>query len=368
MRIGDWIDERAGEMAELLMRLVVVDTENPPGRGLFECAEVLAEAMTALDLAPEVHRGRRRGWPQRRDRHRSVRRGRSVIYFHGHFDVVPVQSRSQFEPRRADGRITGRGTADMKGGIVSMLYGAAAARDLGLLAGTRIELHLVCDEETGSTMGSGHLRAHDMIDPRAVAMLTAEPTDGVVWHANRGAITAKVTVAGQEAHVGLRHQGDNAFQRLMAVAEPLSEFADQLLDEHTDLAVEAPGSMMVVGGAIGAGANFNVVPGAAWFSIDWRFNPERTLDAELARLHEQIGSAPPDRCSGHRRDPPAAAGRRDTDRPPAGTPARRVRRSGRGRHPALRAVPRRARHALVRPARRPGLRVRRRAAGHLPRP
>jgi acetylornithine deacetylase/succinyl-diaminopimelate desuccinylase-like protein len=49
--------------------------------------------------------------------------------------------------------------------------------------------------------------------------------------------------------------------------------------------------MMVVGGALGAGANFNVVPGSAWFSVDWRFNPERTLEAELARLQQRIDSA-----------------------------------------------------------------------------
>ena len=85
--------------------------------------------------------------------------GARTVYFHGHFDVVPAQSREQFRPRRENGRIAGRGSADMKGGLVSMLYGAAAAQDLGLLGDGRIVLHLVCDEETGSVTGSGHLRA-----------------------------------------------------------------------------------------------------------------------------------------------------------------------------------------------------------------
>jgi len=288
--LSRWVEERAEEMAELLLRLVAVDTENPPGSGLPECAAVLAEAMTRLELAPqliEAAEGDREGVIVVGE----CGDGPEVVYFHGHFDVVPVQSRAQFVPRREHGRIVGRGTADMKGGLVSMLYGAAAARDLGLLHDHRIVFHLVCDEETGSTMGSGHLRAHDMIDPRAVAMLTPEPTGGAVWHANRGAITAKVTVPGREAHVGLRHQGDNAFQRLTAVAAPLLRFADELLEEHTELEVDSPdarGSMMVVGGALGSGANFNVVPGSAWFSVDWRFNPERTLEVELARLKSHI--------------------------------------------------------------------------------
>lgn len=279
MEIAGWLDDRADEMAELLMRLVEIDTENPPGRGRSECAAVLAEAMARLGLAPEVHGPGRVVSGHCGD-------GPEVVYFHGHFDVVPAQRRDQFVPRREHGRITGRGSADMKGGLVSMLYAAAAVREQ--LDGRRIVLHLVCDEETGSTAGSGYLREQGMIDPGAVAMLTAEPTGGVVWHANRGAITAKVTVPGREAHVGLRHQGDNAFQRLTQVAAPLLAFADELLDEHTELEVEAPGSMMVVGGALGAGANFNVVPGSAWFSVDWRFNPERTLEGELDRLRERV--------------------------------------------------------------------------------
>lgn len=293
--IGRWIEDRADEMADLLMRLVAIDTQNPPGRGLPECARVLSDAMARLDLAPEVIEVA----DPETGRVGAIVTGRcgdgdAIVYLHGHFDVVPVQSAEQLRPRREGGRIVGRGTADMKGGLVSMLYGAAAARDLGLLDGTRVVLHLVCDEETGSTMGGGHLRAQELIDPGAAAMLTTEPTGGVVWHAARGAITATVTVAGREAHVGLRHQGESAFRRMLAVAEPLSAFADELLGERTGVEVgdpEAAGSMMVVGGAIGAGANFNVVPGSAWFSVDWRFNPERELDGELGRLHDRIAQA-----------------------------------------------------------------------------
>jgi acetylornithine deacetylase/succinyl-diaminopimelate desuccinylase-like protein len=201
--------------------------------------------------------------------------GQGAVYFHGHFDVVPAQSPTQFEPRREAGRIIGRGTADMKGGLVSMLYGAAAARELGLLADARIVLHFVCDEETGSTAGSGHLREAGLIDPAAVAMLTAEPTGGVVWNASRGAITLRATVRGREAHVGQLELGENAFERMLRLAAPLAELSHELL---------ARDSMLLVGGAAGAGANFNVVPGSAWFSVDRRLNPDEDLDAELARL------------------------------------------------------------------------------------
>jgi acetylornithine deacetylase/succinyl-diaminopimelate desuccinylase-like protein len=60
-----WLDARSDEMAELLARLAAVNTQNPPGRGLAECASIVVEAMQDLDLAPEVievekRRGRRR--------------------------------------------------------------------------------------------------------------------------------------------------------------------------------------------------------------------------------------------------------------------------------------------------------------------
>ncbi len=289
-----WIDARADEMADLLVRLVAVNTENPPGRGLGECAGVLAEAMCNLDLAPEVVDIENAELEQSCVVRGSVGAGQRVVYFHGHFDVVPAQRQAQFEPRREDGRIVGRGTADMKGGLVSMLYGAAAARELGLLDDARVVFHFVCDEETGSAVGSGYLRDAGLIDPDAVAMVTAEPTGGVIWHACRGAITMRVMVQGREAHVGLAHQGDNAFAHLIRVADPVIELAEQLLAERTEFSVEskaAKGSMMVVGGGLGAGANFNVVPGSAWFSVDWRFNPERTLEAELVRLTDTIHAA-----------------------------------------------------------------------------
>ena len=290
-----WLDARADAMAALLEALVRIPTENPPGRELRRCADVLRGAMEELGVAselialpasgeledPAIVRG-------------SVGDGGALVIFHGHFDVVPAQSPAQFEPLRRDGRITGRGTADMKGGLVAMLYGAVAARELGLLGDRRIVLHYVCDEETGSTTGSGHLRDAQLIDPSARAMLTAEPTGGAIWHACRGAITLRVRTTGREAHVGYVHQGVNAFEHMIRIAEPLTALSRELLEKRTAFPAEseaAAGSMLVVGGQAGAGAGFNAVPGSAWFSLDRRFNPEEDLDEELARLTGTIERA-----------------------------------------------------------------------------
>lgn len=295
--VHGWLEPRADEMAALLIELVAVDTENPPGRGLGACARLLREAMDRLGLRPEIIelapmdeldepcivRG-------------TVGDGPKVIYFHGHFDVVPVQDRCQFRAERRDGKIIGRGTADMKGGLVSMLYGAAAAQDLGLLGDGRIVLHLVCDEETGSVAGSGYLREAGLIDPQALAMVTAEPSGSGIWNAARGAVSLRVNVEGKEAHVGQAHLGVNAFQRMVRVATPLEAYAQAMMNKRTgfDLDVDAEdgrGSMVVVGGMSGSGSTFNVVPGSAWFTIDSRFNPEEEIEVELETLKRIVNEA-----------------------------------------------------------------------------
>ncbi len=290
-----WLDGRAEEMATLLEALVRIPTENPPGRELARCAGVLRDAMERLGFSPELIELAPTGTLEGPAIVRGgVGSGDALIYYHGHFDVVPAQSPSQFEPERADGKITGRGSADMKGGLVSMLYGAAAADQLGLLDGHRIVFHFVCDEETGSTAGSGRLREAGLIDPDAVAMLTAEPTGGLIWHACRGAITLRVRTSGREAHVGYVHQGVNAFEHMIRIAEPLTALSHELLEKRTSFPVEsdeAAGSMLVVGGQAGSGAGFNAVPGSAWFSIDRRFNPEEELEEELDRLTGLIDEA-----------------------------------------------------------------------------
>ncbi|MFE0149203.1 M20 family metallopeptidase [Nonomuraea sp. NPDC059007] len=295
-QVQDWLDARADDMAALLTRLVAVDSENPPGRALGRCAAILREEMSRLGLSPEILPIP--GAPGHLEEPCVVRgtagEGARLLYFHGHFDVVPAQDRAQFTAERRDGRIIGRGTADMKGGIVSMLYGAAAARELGLLGGGRIVIHLVCDEETGSVTGSGHLREAGLIDPSALAMLTAEPSGGGIWNAARGAVSLRVDVAGREAHVGQANLGVNAFWHMLHVARPVQDYATEMAGRPTAYPMnpaDARGTMLVVGGRSAAGSNFNVVPGSAYFTVDGRYNPEEDLEGELKRLTTLIEHA-----------------------------------------------------------------------------
>ncbi|MCW5850154.1 MAG: M20/M25/M40 family metallo-hydrolase [Anaerolineae bacterium] len=79
--------------------------------------------------------------------------------FHGHYDVVPAQRRDQFEPRVENGWLHGRGAADMKAGLASMIYAAYLLKELAVPLPGRVGLCLVADEETGGQGGSRYLEA-----------------------------------------------------------------------------------------------------------------------------------------------------------------------------------------------------------------
>lgn len=276
-----------GAILEFCRDLIRIPTENPPGVRYRECAERLRQELEALGLPAEVIEAP--GFPENpRFNLLSLHGGRGpVVYFHGHYDVVPAQDSAQFVPEERSGRLIGRGAADMKAGLASMIYAAALLTRLRVPLQGRIGLCLVADEETGGQGGSAYLDRIGRLGQDAVAMLTTEPTSGVVWNANRGAITLRVTVRGKPAHVGLQHQGVNAFDGMVAVAAALQALKAEVEQRRTAYRIspaEAAGSILLLGGRVEGGTNFNVVPAACSFTLDRRFNPEEEFEAEKARL------------------------------------------------------------------------------------
>src|SRR5579863_10538407 len=218
-----WARAREAEMARLLAELVRVPTENPPGNDYAAIARVLEMRLRGFGLTVQRLRPEKsakvKGSALSRGENPACLlagygRGDRVLYFHGHYDVVPAQAPEQFKPLRKGHFLFGRGACDMKGGIVAMLYAMRALRECGAGVAGRIGLLLVPDEETGGARGSAWLAEKGLLGRGGIGMLTAEPTSGVVWNANRGAITLRVLVRGKSAHVGLQHRGENAFERM----------------------------------------------------------------------------------------------------------------------------------------------------------
>ena len=122
-------------MLDLTQRLIAIPSENPPGNQYEESARTLFDELDRLGFDGV----RREGACVLA----SVGTGPRTLYFSGHYDVVPAQSRDQFKPRVEGANLFGRGSSDMKSGLAAMVHAAVAARDEGLLRTGRIGIVLV---------------------------------------------------------------------------------------------------------------------------------------------------------------------------------------------------------------------------------
>src|SRR6516225_2525847 len=267
--ILSWLRQREDDMAALLAELVSVPTENPPGKNYRACVNLLESRVRQAGLSCErlVSGG---SVDDVLDPPECLLAtygtGPRALYFHGHYDVVPAQACEQFQPQRKEYFLFGRGSCDMNG---------------------RIGLALVPNEETGGQGGTAWLARQGLLGRDGVGMLLPEPTSGVVWNANRGAISLRVRVFGKSAHVGLQHQGENAFERMHTLVEKLQQLKREVEQRNTRFntgSAQKRNSILMIGGESGGGTNFNVVPAECWFTIDRRINPEEDLAAEKARL------------------------------------------------------------------------------------
>ena len=139
-------------------------------------------------------------------------------------------------------------------------------KEVGAPLRGRIGLCVVADEETGGQGGSRYLTEAGLLGRGGIAMVTPEPTSGVVWNANRGAVTLRVTVIGRPAHVGLQFQGINAFEQMVEVVRELQVLKAEVEQRRSAFRIEpaeAAQSILMLGGQVEGGTNFNVVPGGA---------------------------------------------------------------------------------------------------------
>jgi len=295
----DSIASYRDEILDFTKALIAIQTENPPGKSYRACVEVIENKLREIGLdytvleVPDAleqiidasNHGRK---PHPRYCILSFYgRGERTLYFHGHYDVVPASKEAQFRPYVEDGNLFGRGSSDMKSGLAAMIYAVKAIKACGIELNGRVGLTIVPDEETGGVCGSRYFVDAGLLGKDGIGMLTPEPTSGVIWNANRGAISLRITVKGKPAHIGLHYQGINAFERMLVVANALLKLKAEVESRRTSFKIEpeaAQRSILMIGGRCEGGINFNLVPAECSFTVDRRINPEEDLEAEKQRL------------------------------------------------------------------------------------
>jgi acetylornithine deacetylase len=222
-----------GDARALARALVRVDSRNPtlasgaPGEG--PCAELLRGVLASWGFRTEVHDAAA-GRPNlvARIGGGAASGGRSLM-MNGHLDVVGVEGmiHPPFAADERDGRLYGRGSADMKGGIAAMCAAAWRAAN----EGTRGEIVIaaVADEEYES-LGTRALLAHGI---RADACVVTEPTRLAIMPAHRGFVWIEVNVAGRAAHGSRWDIGVDAIRHAGLLLAELDAYDAELLPTRT---------------------------------------------------------------------------------------------------------------------------------------
>ncbi|MFN2224904.1 MAG: ArgE/DapE family deacylase, partial [Anaerolineae bacterium] len=159
--------------------------------------------------------------------------GRSLIW-NGHVDVVAAgdEANWHYPPWQGTvdgGRIYGRGTVDMKGGLCCALYAAKALRDAGVVLPGKVLVQSVVGEEDG---GVGTLAAIER-GYTADGAVVLEPTELVVAPAHGGGLDFRVTVPGLSAHGAMREEGVSAIEKFIPLYQALAEL-ERVRNEGVD--------------------------------------------------------------------------------------------------------------------------------------
>ncbi|EWG07706.1 MAG: succinyl-diaminopimelate desuccinylase [Candidatus Aramenus sulfurataquae] len=279
------------ELERLVSELVKFKTYS--NQELRECASFIAEYFKDQGYSPRV-KEYEPGYPVVIVD--NGKEGRQVL-LNGHFDVVPPGDLSKWsvDPFSGDlkgGKVFGRGSADMKGGLATLM-------EVFVEVAEKVDYSLVFtavpDEETGGQRGTRHLS--EKFSPTFV--IVGEPTQGMVNVGEKGLFQVKVIERGKSAHGSTPSLGDNAIMKLVKDLEALEGVAkivtelQEVLEASKALADVDPliaKELLHVSfnpGVIKGGSKVNVVPDYAEAEVDMRVPP----GVPLKRVEEYVRSS-----------------------------------------------------------------------------
>jgi succinyl-diaminopimelate desuccinylase len=300
MSPASYLDRHQADLTAFLQKLIRLRTVNPPGENYGEITALLAKTLRGLGLkvrrVPIPRALQKKTQPDLLDHPRYNVIGfwdagaKETLHFNAHYDVVPVSGRwrhgDAFNPAVEKGWIYGRGTADMKGAIASIVFALKALREAGVRPNFNVEVSFTADEETDSALGTGWVADHGRL--RADYAVVGEGGEGdAVCCGHNGVVWLNVHVHGRAAHGSMPEKGVNALEKMSALVLALDGYKRRLARRT----FRTPDGRLMhptlnLGGvfAAGEGGKVNTVPAHASFTIDRRVLPiedVRTAEREL---------------------------------------------------------------------------------------
>ena len=245
---------RRDDLVALTQGLVRIPTLNPPGRNYRELVDWLKERLERTGWTVELIRAKGAiGDSEAHPRWNLVARidgarPGEVVHFNGHHDVVEVGhgwTRDPFGGEVEDGRVYGRGTCDMKGGIAAAIVAAEAFVAAHPDFAGAIELSATADEESGGYGGVAYLAERGYFSPdRVQHVIIPEPLGkDRICLGHRGVWWAEIETRGRIAHGSMPFLGDSAIRHMSAVLEEMERTLYPLLaQKRTDMPVVPEGA------------------------------------------------------------------------------------------------------------------------------
>ncbi len=260
------LDDRRQELVALTRDLVRIPTVNPPGDAYAPCAELIGQRLRARGFEVTYQRGL--GSPGDSDRFPRVNviarfesgRPGPCVHLNGHIDVVEAGRGWTVDPwagELRDGKLFGRGTCDMKGGLAAAIVAAETLIDHGLVRQGAVEISGTVDEESGGFGGVAWLAKRGWFSPpRVQHVIIPEPLNvDRVCIGHRGVWWAEIETLGRIAHGSMPFLGDCAVRHMAAVIKAFErELWPQLGARRTAMPV-------VPSGARASTLNINAVHG-----------------------------------------------------------------------------------------------------------
>lgn len=276
--------ERAVKLAQDLVRL---PSEAPPGAEK-AVAERLAEVLSAAGLEVQLVEAA----PDRPNvvaRLRGEVPGPTLLY-QGHIDVVPAGDHSlwHFPPYAGviqDGKLYGRGAADMKGGVAAMTAAALKLKEERMPLKGDLVLAFVVDEEV-TNRGAKKLVADGL---KADWAVIGEPTNLEIALGHRGVVAFKVRTSGRAVHAAQGQSGVNAIEKAFSFAREIFDFGQTLAERNHPLLGSASLHLTTIIG----GTKVNIIPDTCEMMLDRRLLPGETkerAEAEIAGIIERLSA------------------------------------------------------------------------------
>jgi len=311
------IDSKREELVSFTQELVRIPTINPPGEDYLKCAELLGNRLAKSGFSLLYERSYNTpGDSERYPRHNVIARiegkhSGPCVHFNGHLDVVVAGNGwtvAPFEGVVRDGKIYGRGTCDMKGGLAASVIAMEAILEEGIDFPGVIEISGTVDEETGGYGGVAFLAEKGFFSkPRVDHVIIPEPLNvDRVCLGHRGAWWAEVETFGRIAHGSMPFLGDSAIRHMSAFLELIESRLFPALDKkQTRMPVVPEGArrstlnlQAVHGGEAESfeGLPSPCVPDSCRLIMDRRFLIEEDITevkAEVTNLLDELADSRP---------------------------------------------------------------------------